>query len=87
MPSVQHVAEQTAVSVWNTCAGSVSMGRNCSVGNLPCESGETALQELSGQVGPVDTLHIVRGVPTSLGRGFAFVEMRCHGSPGRTARD
>ncbi len=51
------------------------MGRKLYVGNLPYQTGEADLQELFGQVGPVESVHVVRDMATGRARGFAFVEM------------
>ncbi|MGB7218558.1 MAG: RNA-binding protein [Vicinamibacterales bacterium] len=51
------------------------MGRKLYVGNLPYDTGETALQELFGQCGTVDTVRVMRDMATGRARGFAFVEM------------
>src|SRR5712691_8469355 len=51
------------------------MGRKLYVGNLPYETAETELQELFGQFGSVDTVHIMRDMATGRARGFGFVEM------------
>ena len=51
------------------------MGRKLYVGNLPYAVGETELQDLFTQVGPVETVSIVRDQATGRTRGFGFVEM------------
>ena len=51
------------------------MSRKLYVGNLPYETGETELQELFGQFGSVDSVHVMRDMATGRARGFAFVEM------------
>jgi cold-inducible RNA-binding protein len=51
------------------------MGRKLYVGNLPYETGEADLQALFEQVGPVETVQVMRDMATGRARGFAFVEM------------
>ncbi len=51
------------------------MGRKLYVGNLPYETGESDLQSLFGQIGPVDSVQVMRDMATGRARGFAFVEM------------
>ncbi len=51
------------------------MGRKLYVGNLPYETGEQDLQDLFGEVGPVESVSIMRDMATGRARGFAFVEM------------
>jgi cold-inducible RNA-binding protein len=51
------------------------MSRKLYVGNLPYEVGETELQDLFSQVGPVDSVRVMRDMATGRARGFAFVEM------------
>ena len=51
------------------------MGRKLYVGNLPFETSETDLQALFAQVGPVDSVRVMRDMATGRARGFAFVEM------------
>jgi cold-inducible RNA-binding protein len=51
------------------------MNRKLYVGNLPYEVGESQLQDLFGQAGPVDSVHVIRDMATGRARGFAFVEM------------
>src|SRR3984893_9887338 len=51
------------------------MGRKLYVGNLPYETGETALQELFARAGTVETVKVMRDMATGRARGFAFVEM------------
>jgi cold-inducible RNA-binding protein len=51
------------------------MSRKLYVGNLPYETSETELQELFGQFGSVDSVHVMRDMATGRARGFAFVEM------------
>jgi len=51
------------------------MSRKLYVGNLPYETNETELQELFGQFGSVDSVHVMRDMATGRARGFAFVEM------------
>jgi RNA recognition motif-containing protein len=52
------------------------MGRKLFVGNLPFSTDERRLQELFQEVGPVDSVNIVRDQATGRARGFAFVEMQ-----------
>jgi RNA recognition motif-containing protein len=51
------------------------MSRKLYVGNLPYQTGETELQELFGQFGSVDSVHVMRDMATRRARGFGFVEM------------
>jgi RNA recognition motif-containing protein len=51
------------------------MSRKLYVGNLPYGTNETELQELFGQFGSVDSVHVMREMATGRARGFAFVEM------------
>ncbi len=51
------------------------MGRKLYVGNLPSETGETALKELFARAGTVETVKVMRDMATGRARGFAFVEM------------
>jgi cold-inducible RNA-binding protein len=51
------------------------MGRRLFVGNLPYETAEQDLQDLFGQVGPVESVSVMRDTETGRPRGFAFVEM------------
>ena len=51
------------------------MNRKLYVGNVPYETGETELQELFAQAGPVESVNLVRDQATGRPRGFAFVEM------------
>lgn len=51
------------------------MSRKLYVGNLPYTIGEKELQELFGQAGRVESVHVVRDPATGRARGFAFVEM------------
>jgi len=52
------------------------MGRKLFVGNLPFSTDERRLEELFAEIGPVDTVNIVRDQMTGRARGFAFVEMQ-----------
>jgi RNA recognition motif-containing protein len=45
------------------------------VGNLSFETGEEDLQEAFGQLGTVESVHLVRDQFSGRSRGFAFVEM------------
>jgi RNA recognition motif-containing protein len=45
------------------------------VGNIPYETGEADLQTLFGNVGQVESVHVMRDQATGRARGFAFVEM------------
>ena len=54
---------------------SMFMGRKLYVGNLPCEVGETELQELFARAGSVESVTVMRDQMTGRARGFAFVEM------------
>ena len=51
------------------------MSRKLYVGNLPYETEEAQLQDLFGQVGPVESVRVMRDMATGRARGFAFVEM------------
>ena len=51
------------------------MGRKLYVGNLPYETGEQDLQDLFGEVGPVESVTVMRDMATGRARGFGFVEM------------
>jgi RNA recognition motif-containing protein len=51
------------------------VGRKLFVGNLPYQTGEQDLQELFGQIGPVESVSVMRDMATGRPRGFAFVEM------------
>jgi RNA recognition motif-containing protein len=51
------------------------MSRKLYVGNLPYSTAEQDLQELFGQVGPVESVSVMRDMATGRARGFAFVEM------------
>jgi cold-inducible RNA-binding protein len=54
---------------------STIVGRRLFVGNLPYEVGEGDLEQLFGQIGPVDSVRVMRDMATGRARGFAFVEM------------
>jgi RNA recognition motif-containing protein len=51
------------------------MNKRLYVGNLPFKVDETALEALFGQVGIVESVHVMRDAETGRARGFAFVEM------------
>ena len=51
------------------------MSRKLYVGNLPFQTDETELQDLFAQVGPVQSVQVMRDRATGQARGFAFVEM------------
>lgn len=51
------------------------MGRRLYVGNLPYETNDAELQDLFGQYGSVESVHVMRDMATGRARGFAFVEM------------
>jgi RNA recognition motif-containing protein len=51
------------------------MSRKLYVGNLPYSTAEQDLQELFGQMGPVESVSVMRDMATGRARGFAFVEM------------
>ena len=55
------------------------MGRKLYVGNIPYETGEADLQALFGNVGQVESVHVMRDQATGRARGFAFVEMASDG--------
>lgn len=45
------------------------------VGNLALATAEQALDDLCGQFGPVQSVHVVTGRDTGQSRGFAFIAM------------
>ncbi len=49
--------------------------KNIYVGNLPFSTSESDLEQMFGQFGQVDRVHLVRNRDTGESRGFAFVEM------------
>jgi RNA recognition motif-containing protein len=51
------------------------MSRKLYVGNLPYDTSEADLEQLFGQVGPVESVSVIRDRETGRARGFAFVEM------------
>ena len=51
------------------------MGKKLYVGNLPYDAGEQDLEQLFGQVGPVESVSVMRDGATGRARGFGFVEM------------
>jgi RNA recognition motif-containing protein len=51
------------------------MNRKLFVGNLPFSTEESTLQDLFSQVGPVDSVRVMRDQATGRSRGFGFVEM------------
>ena len=51
------------------------MSRKLYVGNIPFETNENDLQALFAEVGPVESVNVVRDRETGRARGFAFVEM------------
>jgi cold-inducible RNA-binding protein len=51
------------------------MSRKLYVGNLPYQASEQDLETLFGQIGPVDSVSVMRDMATGRARGFAFVEM------------
>lgn len=51
------------------------MAKKMYVGNLSFQTTETELNDLFGQVGPVESVRIVTDRDTGRSRGFAFVEM------------
>ncbi|MGE3274803.1 MAG: RNA recognition motif domain-containing protein [Vicinamibacterales bacterium] len=51
------------------------MGRKLFVGNLPFQTAEADLQDLFGQIEPVESVTVMRDQMTGRARGFAFVEM------------
>jgi RNA recognition motif-containing protein len=52
------------------------VGKKLYVGNLPYDTGEQDLEQLFGQVGPVESVTIMRDGATGRARGFGFVEMQ-----------
>jgi RNA recognition motif-containing protein len=59
---------------------------NIYVGNLPFDTSESELENLFGQHGEVERVHIVTDRDTGRPRGFGFVEMR-DANEGRAAID
>ena len=51
------------------------MNRKLFVGNLSYNSTEESLESLFTQVGPVDSVRVMRDMATGRSRGFGFVEM------------
>lgn len=51
------------------------MGKKLYVGNLPYDTGEQDLEQLFSQVGPVESVNVMRDGATGRARGFGFVEM------------
>ena len=51
------------------------MGKKLYVGNLPYDAGEQDLEQLFSQVGPVESVAVMRDGATGRARGFGFVEM------------
>ena len=51
------------------------MNRKLYVGNLAFATEEQTLEALFGQVGPVQSVRVMRDKETGRSRGFAFVEM------------
>lgn len=51
------------------------MGRRLYVGNLPYKITDEDLSQLFAQVGPVESVRVMRDVATGRARGFAFVQM------------
>ena len=51
------------------------MGRKLYVGNLPYSAAEQDLQEFFENVGPVESVTVMRDMATGRARGFGFVEM------------
>jgi RNA recognition motif-containing protein len=56
-------------------AGRGNMNRKLFVGNLSFSTEESTLQDLFTQVGPVDSVRVMRDQATGRSRGFGFVEM------------
>jgi cold-inducible RNA-binding protein len=52
------------------------MNRKLFVGNLSYGSTEESLESLFTQVGPVDSVRVMRDMATGRSRGFGFVEMQ-----------
>jgi cold-inducible RNA-binding protein len=52
------------------------MNRRLYVGNLSFRTEEQTLQTLFGEVGPVESVRLMRDKATGQSRGFAFVEMQ-----------
>ena len=48
------------------------MGKKLYVGNLPYDTGEQDLEQLFSQVGPVESVAIMRDGATGRARGFGF---------------
>lgn len=51
------------------------MNQKLYVGNLPFSTDEQTLQALFAEVGPVESVRVMRDQATGRARGFAFVEM------------
>ena len=51
------------------------MNKKLYVGNLPFSTDEQTLQGLFAEVGPVDSVRIMRDQSSGRSRGFGFVEM------------
>jgi cold-inducible RNA-binding protein len=54
----------------------VLMSRKLFVGNLSYNTTEDSLEGLFTQVGPVDSVRVMRDMATGRSRGFGFVEMQ-----------
>ena len=52
------------------------MSRKLFVGNLSYNTTEDSLEGLFTQVGPVDSVRVMRDMTTGRSRGFGFVEMQ-----------
>lgn len=52
------------------------MSRKLFVGNLSYNTTEDSLEGLFTQVGPVDSVRVMRDMATGRSRGFGFVEMQ-----------
>jgi RNA recognition motif-containing protein len=52
------------------------MNRKLYVGNLSFSTEEGTLETLFGEVGPVESVRVMRDMATGRARGFAFVEMQ-----------
>src|SRR5688500_7704689 len=53
-----------------------TMNRKLYVGNLSFSTEEGTLETLFGEVGPVESVRVMRDMATGRARGFAFVEMQ-----------
>jgi cold-inducible RNA-binding protein len=75
-----HAAKNTAAGTGATRTRGrekrVLMSRKLFVGNLSYNTTEDSLEGLFTQVGPVDSVRVMRDMATGRSRGFGFVEMQ-----------